>query len=173
MFPEELVLKLADSSDKPVTDCAVVVESEPGSELSAQPQMIRSDAEGMVRLRVTTGNRLGDNYLRIIPKGAESMSLVCRFVIGIELLKGNREGGQEYFSPIRLRFAWSTPVEHRSRDEKSISNLFRLRQEEMRVSSVWQPELMRTEWPRRASHSERQPESTESKSSPPGRTGDF
>ena len=111
MFPEELVLKLADSSDKPVTDCAVVVESEPGSELSAQPQMIRSDAEGMVRLRVTTGNRLGDNYLRIIPKGAESMSLVCRFVIGIELLKGNREGGRSTSlrsgcgSPGRLR--WS------------------------------------------------------------------
>ena len=49
--------------------------------------------------------KLGDNYLRITPEGADRRSLVCRFVTGIELLDGRREGaaGSRLSDPIGIR----------------------------------------------------------------------
>ncbi len=104
-FPVELVLELTDSGGDPVADCAVAVEPEPGSELTIPEPVLRSDAGGVVRIPVTAGRKLGDNYLRITPEGADRRSLVCRFVTGIELLDGRREGaaGSRLSDPIAIR----------------------------------------------------------------------
>ncbi|WP_294501759.1 Na/Pi symporter [uncultured Victivallis sp.] len=104
-FPVELVLELTDSGGDPVADCAVTVEAEPGSELTTPERVLRSDAGGVVRIPVTAGRKLGDNYLRITPEGAERRSLVCRFVTGIELLAGRREGaaGGRLADPVAVR----------------------------------------------------------------------
>lgn len=104
-FPLELVLELTDADGAPVPGCAVTVEPEAGSDLTVPGREVRSDAGGMIRIPVTAGRKLGDNYLRVTPEGAERKAAVYRFVTGVETAGGRQEGaaGSRLRDPVAVR----------------------------------------------------------------------
>lgn len=50
-----------------------------------------SNASGEVVLSVRAGKKIGDQYLRVIPVGAEDRAITVRFVTGIKIIGGNQE----------------------------------------------------------------------------------
>lgn len=91
-FGSELVLELLDVDGVPVPGAEVRVQAARNSDLPVPAERFRADAGGVVRIPVSAGKVLGDNYLEIIPVGAENRSRSCRFVTGLEIDGGRQQG---------------------------------------------------------------------------------
>ena len=104
-FGSELVLELLDVDGVPVPGAEVRVQAARNSDLPVPAERFRADAGGVVRIPVSAGKVLGDNYLEIIPVGAENRSRSCRFVTGLEIDGGRQQGaaGSTLDRPISVR----------------------------------------------------------------------
>ena len=95
------------SADEPPPAPGYRIRFEPaaGSDLQVTPQEAVSDAGGLVRVRVTAGNRIGDQYLRVIPEAAPDRELAVRFITGVELSGIGQQGkaGSLLRDPLSVR----------------------------------------------------------------------
>ena len=64
-----------------------------------------SNAGGEVVVSVRAGKKIGDQYLKVIPVGAEGKSITVRFVTGVEILGDNQEAYAETYldDPIQIK----------------------------------------------------------------------
>jgi Na/Pi-cotransporter len=64
-----------------------------------------SNISGAVMVSVSAGKKIGDQYLKIIPVGAEDKSTTVRFVTGIKVIGGSQEAysGNYLNNPIRIK----------------------------------------------------------------------
>lgn len=76
-----------------------------GSDLHLSSREAVSNEAGEVRVSVTAGRQLGDQYLRIIPVDAPDRSVTVRFVTGVNILGADQEAaaGDLLDHPIRIQ----------------------------------------------------------------------
>lgn len=76
----------------PVEGSKILFQVQDGSDLLLSEQEGVTDAGGLVRINITAGKRIGDQYLRVIPAEAPDRAITVRFITGVEI----RGAGQEY-----------------------------------------------------------------------------
>jgi len=64
-----------------------------------------SNVSGEVIVSVSAGKKIGDQYLKVIPVGAEDKSITVRFVTGIKVIGGNQEAYSNNYleNPIQIQ----------------------------------------------------------------------
>jgi phosphate:Na+ symporter len=64
-----------------------------------------SNDSGEVMVSVSAGKKIGDQYLKIIPLGAEDKSITVRFVTGIKIIGGNQEAYSSNYldDPVQIK----------------------------------------------------------------------
>ncbi|MBU8901676.1 MAG: Na/Pi symporter, partial [Victivallales bacterium] len=64
-----------------------------------------SNISGEVIISVSAGKKIGDQYLKVIPVGAEDKSITVRFVTGIKIIGGSQEAysGNYLDNPIQIK----------------------------------------------------------------------
>lgn len=93
----------------PVPGVRVAFEPLDGSDLKVIPQSAKTDSGGEVRVKVVAGQKIGDQYLRVIPLDAPEKGRTVRFVTGMRI----GGSGQEAFSgsyldePLEVRLVGS------------------------------------------------------------------
>lgn len=96
---------LGTSRLRPVPNREVLFVPVDGSSLIPDPQAVRTDVTGVASVKVRAGKKTGDQYLKIIPEGAEEKSRTVRFVVGAKLTGGEQEGsaGKVLPDPVSIR----------------------------------------------------------------------
>lgn len=69
-----------------------------------------SNISGEVIVAVSAGKKIGDQYLRVIPVGAEDKSITVRFVTGIKIIGGSQEAYSNNYldDPIQIKTVGSS-----------------------------------------------------------------
>ena len=102
MFPGPLVIELqgpqergllgGSGSRRPAAGVKLLAVPEQDSDLVLEKSEFESDAGGTIRIPVRAGKQVGDQYLRLIPVGAEERAVTVRFISGVSV-RGNRQEG--------------------------------------------------------------------------------
>ncbi len=90
--PQERGLLGGSGSRRPAAGVKLFAVPEQDSDLVLEKNEFESDAGGTVRIPVRAGKRVGDQYLRLIPAGAEEHAVTVRFVTGVSV-RGDRQEG--------------------------------------------------------------------------------
>ena len=107
--PKELIVELlgpvrkgmlgGKGSVTPVPGVKVRFLPAPGSDLKIECEKPVSDAGGVVRAKIKTGAKFGDQYFNVVPEGFESAGTTVRVVSGVKL----GGSGQEAFAKEPLK----------------------------------------------------------------------
>ncbi len=75
------------------------------SDLKLSATEATSNVSGEVIVSVSAGKKIGDQYLKVIPVGAEDKSITIRFVTGIKIIGGSQEAysGNYLDKPIQIK----------------------------------------------------------------------
>ncbi|MDD5727544.1 MAG: Na/Pi symporter [Victivallales bacterium] len=100
-FPKKLIVELQGPQEKgylggqgerlQLAGRKVLFVPVDGSDLILSANEAVSNASGEVVLSVRAGRKIGDQYLKIIPVGAEEKAVTIRFVTGIKIIGNNQE----------------------------------------------------------------------------------
>ncbi len=101
-YPDRVILELLGpannsifsgrSSPPPAVGIKLKLVPAPGSTLTAIPDTVESDEGGCAVFHVKAGRRTGDNYLDVVPEGADGPALRLRFLVGARFTGGDQEG---------------------------------------------------------------------------------
>ncbi len=88
----------------PIAKAKVVFEPLDDSDIVIEPKMAVSDEGGEVRVKLKAGNKIGDQYVKIIPVDAPEKAKIVRFVTGIKINGGRQEAfsGEYLEQPISV-----------------------------------------------------------------------
>ncbi|MBR7156081.1 MAG: Na/Pi symporter [Lentisphaeria bacterium] len=89
---KDLVVRAVDTHGKPIKELELAVKPEGDSDITISPLSQRTDAGGIARFSLTSGKKLGDNYLLVTPKEYPELQTKIRLVNGIRLLGNEQEG---------------------------------------------------------------------------------
>ena len=77
---------------RPVPNLDLLFVPVDGSSIKPEKTSAKTDITGIASVKIRAGKEIGDNYLKIIPVGAEDKSLTVRYVVGAKLSGGEQEG---------------------------------------------------------------------------------
>lgn len=100
-----VTLRAVDKTGSPLKACRVIpVFQAPGS-CMVTPAENRSDAGGIVRFEIVSGNRTGDNYIHFKADAPNAGEIGIRFVNGVKLLGTGQEGpaGEKLAKPVGVK----------------------------------------------------------------------
>jgi Na/Pi-cotransporter len=118
-FESPLVVEVSGKSEKgwfggeigrpPAAGAHVFFQLQDGSDLTLSAQEATADDSGLVRLNVTAGRRIGDQYLRVIPADAPDKAITVRFATGVEIRGAGQEcrAGSVIPEPLTVKLAGS------------------------------------------------------------------
>ncbi len=100
-FEQPLYIELSGRQEKgllggdvgrpPAAGRKVLFQVQHGSDLVLSEAEGTTDPGGLVRLNVTAGRKIGDQYLQVIPVDAPSQAITVRFITGVEIRGANQE----------------------------------------------------------------------------------
>ncbi|MCP3968379.1 MAG: hypothetical protein GY750_07725 [Lentisphaerae bacterium] len=114
-FSKKLRLELLGKQEKgllggkgnrsPVANSKVLFVNVDGSDLELPKTSALSDAGGSVSIKIKAGKKVGDQYLRVIPKSNPEKSIIIRYVTGVKIVGSNQEGrcGELLHNPMQVK----------------------------------------------------------------------
>jgi len=75
----------------PVSGVEIKIEKCENADLTWETESLKSDKGGNIRLKVTAGKNLGDQYLKVIPIGYEKKAINIRFITGLKIEGAKQE----------------------------------------------------------------------------------
>ena len=123
-FPQKIRLQLTGHvrggfpglrrQERGIPGIKVKIRPAPSSDLTAEPAEAETDETGQLQFKVRAGQRIGDNYLEVIPEGSEAKSRIIRLSVGAQFSGGGQEGpsGRVLAEPVsvQLQNADGTPA---------------------------------------------------------------
>ena len=81
-----VALRTLDKEKSPFKNCKVIPKFSAPANCVVTPAEGVSDAGGVVRFEIVSGNRIGDNYITFQPDVPEARPIEVRFVNGVKLI---------------------------------------------------------------------------------------
>ena len=100
-----VALRTLDKEKSPFKNCKVIPKFSAPANCVVTPAEGVSDAGGVVRFEIVSGNRIGDNYITFQPDVPEARPIEVRFVNGVKLIGDQQEGasGKSLAQPVGIK----------------------------------------------------------------------
>ena len=100
-----VALRTLDKEKSPFKNCKVIPQFSAPANCVVTPAEGVSDAGGVVRFEIVSGNRIGDNYITFQPDVSGAKPIEVRFVNGVKLIGDQQEGasGKSLAQPVGVK----------------------------------------------------------------------
>ncbi len=100
-----VALRTLDKEKSPFKNCKVIPQFSAPANCVVTPAEGVTDAGGVVRFEIVSGNRIGDNYITFQPNVSGAKPIEVRFVNGVKLIGDQQEGasGKSLAQPVGIK----------------------------------------------------------------------